>query len=124
MLVLGVASAGPAICANANVAARAACFNRIVSLPAAPRGACDRFCCSDLRRPAGRLPGEGASIFSKSTELGCQFAAVEKKMSQDELRSLLSDRSAAGTPESRIVRVMSERGTLSAAKIATITGMA
>jgi len=45
-------------------------------------------------------------------------------MSQDELRSLLSDRSAAGTPESRIVRVMSERGTLSAAKIATITGMA
>jgi predicted NBD/HSP70 family sugar kinase len=40
-----------------------------------------------------------------------------------ELRSLLSDRSV-GTPTSRIVRALSERGALSAAQISRITGLA
>lgn len=40
-----------------------------------------------------------------------------------ELKSLLTDRESA-TPESRIVRVMSERGAISAAQIAGVTGLA
>ncbi|MDQ0470840.1 ROK family transcriptional regulator [Labrys wisconsinensis] len=44
-------------------------------------------------------------------------------MPLNELKSLLID-GDPGTPESRIVRVMSERGTLSAAQIATATGLA
>ena len=44
-------------------------------------------------------------------------------MSNNELKSLLSDGDAA-TPEGRIVRVMSERGAISAAEVARATGLA
>ena len=44
-------------------------------------------------------------------------------MSESRLKSLLDDRSS-GSPGSRIVRAMSERGALSAAQIARLTGLA
>jgi predicted NBD/HSP70 family sugar kinase len=57
------------------------------------------------------------NIFSLSTRLGS--ADVNKI----ELKSLLTDQ-ALGTPAGRIVRTLSERGSLSAAQLARLTGLA
>jgi predicted NBD/HSP70 family sugar kinase len=63
------------------------------------------------------------AIFSILNKLGCQWKGWSDAVPDSELKSLLSEREA-GTPEGRIVRIMSERGTTSAADIARATGLA
>ena len=57
------------------------------------------------------------NLFGLSTRLGERF------LNKIELKSLLADRSVE-TPTSRIVRTLSERGSMSAAQLARLTGLA